>query len=1198
MRERWPWAAREPSEECRPSITGRAAGRAAEQRQVSTAAAVVAVAALGGMALARLPIVSHPLPERHRVLVTVLADLPRDALAAAVTRPLERGLLALPGAAAVASRTADGMVRLQLDTGWGADRDRLLAELDSRLAALDLDRGRLRVLRVEAGELNPQPLLEVAVLGGSAAARTAFAEEVLLPELARTAGLGRFETIGGQPLRATVRPWGAALAARGLTALDLVNRLEDLGRSLSAGRVRDGAAVRPLAVRELVTSLAGLRALAVPVGGGGATRLDELAAVDLAAESDGSWFRLDGRDGVLVRAFGARHGGVLAPAREARRRLASLLPRLPRGLRIAVVADRGIELQGALERLAIAAVAGWLLGGALLGFLLAPRALGAKVAPGAAGTKGAAGPSGAAAVSGRRGGRLVDLFGRLGVPATALVVAAATCVPPLACLAAAAVLGPAGLAADPVTIQLLALGGGLMAAQSLLAGWAVAGFRSGGGPAAVSGGTGGRKAWQAGTSTIAGTAAAVRQQAAAAAATGSSAVDERHSPEGSPGRSGPGRQTTRAAAGPGARTATVAWTLAAGWLVVAAALVCVKTCGGVLDAFCATPMTVLLAVLAASGVLCLTVLPIVAGRCRHTADTQDDGGKDELSAGAQKEAACSPAWSSAVLVAGTALAGLGLLGGGLLPRQLTPADPRVLSVDFHQPDDLSREAAERLGREIERAATALLGRALPAGALRRVTARTVGGADPLLAPEANSGVDGRLELGFADPAWSGAAGVVLARRLARDPGVAGVELRSTRGPGEGGNALSSAFGSRDGWLDLEVGGAVDGEAAARARLLVAGLAGRGWTVVPDPRRQRPGVAGLLAVSWDGDRLSRIGIRPSQLEPQLRAALGEVYAGRVEIAGVRPEVRLAPATVPRPELIPLRGAAELQGGRVVPLGALASVLRRQPAPALDRGQRQAVRRLRLLEIAGRRGGPLPPPLSGWGWGRGWPSSPPGGDGPVWPVGRAADLAQLGAQLRLAPSLWLALVFVALAAVSGSLRLAAVVPAAMAVALGGAVALLAAAGEELDLLSCLGCVPAMGLAAFTALAAMTAMAAKAPVPRRSPAAPPAAAASAPGPADGMSPRPEWCGAEGLDRRGRLALSGAGLVTVLPVLLASGAASVGLYRSPAIACLGGVLVCPFISELLVPALARLGGRPCPLGSSAPGAALGAGDGVKDAR
>ncbi len=225
-------------------------------------------------------------------------------------------------------------------------------------------------LSIEMTAGDPEPIVGVAVLGGgSGADRTAFARKLLLPELARLEGAGRVEAVGLTPRHVVVRPVSAALAARGLTAVDLVERLRPVGLAAPAGRARSGAAVRPLLVREEAVSLEALRALRIP-GPRGESVLGDVARISLEEVVDGASFRLDGRDGVLVRVFRAPEANAVALAARVRERTAEIATRTRAGLRLEVVEDRSREVAASLADLGSAALLGLLIGtGAIRIFL-------------------------------------------------------------------------------------------------------------------------------------------------------------------------------------------------------------------------------------------------------------------------------------------------------------------------------------------------------------------------------------------------------------------------------------------------------------------------------------------------------------------------------------------------------------------------------------------------------------------------------------------------------------------------------------------------------------------------------------------------------------------------------------------------------------------------------------------------------------
>ncbi|HEV7516960.1 MAG TPA: efflux RND transporter permease subunit [Thermoanaerobaculia bacterium] len=344
--------------------------RRAVERPVTTLLGALTVVVLGVFSLLRLPVSLLPALERPSLTVTATAPgSGRDEVMERITRPLEQRLGALSGVTRVASTTGDGFARVRIESEWQTDADRLRIEAERRLADLTVPGA---TLAVELAAADPEPIVEVAVFGDGGDARTAFAREVLAPELARLPGAGKIETLGLAPLHPVVRPQAAALAARGLTTADLVARLRPLGAALAAGRARSGAVARPLLVREDIPSLPALRSLRL-AGPRGESVLGDVALVSLEEVRDDSFFRRNGREGSLVRVFRAPEANAVALAARVRERVEALgLHGDPKGtgLRVEIAADRSAEVAEALTGLGTAALLGLALGVAVLRVLL------------------------------------------------------------------------------------------------------------------------------------------------------------------------------------------------------------------------------------------------------------------------------------------------------------------------------------------------------------------------------------------------------------------------------------------------------------------------------------------------------------------------------------------------------------------------------------------------------------------------------------------------------------------------------------------------------------------------------------------------------------------------------------------------------------------------------------------------------------
>ncbi|HEV7504771.1 MAG TPA: efflux RND transporter permease subunit [Thermoanaerobaculia bacterium] len=925
--------------------------RRAIERPVSTLLGALTVVVLGVFSLLRLPVSLLPALERPSLTITATAPgSAREQVLETVTRPLEQRLAALSGVTSVRSTTGDGYARVRIESEWQTDADRLRIEAERRLAGLEAPGA---TLAVELAAGDPEPIVEVAVFGGSGTSRAAFTREVLAPELARLEGAGKIETLGLSPLHPVVRPHAAALAARGLSTADLVARLKSVGAAVAAGRARAGAVIRPLLVREDAASLDALRALRI-AGPRGESVLGDVADVGLEEVRDDSFFRLDGKEGTLVRVFRAPEANAVALAAHVRERVATLSRRAGSGLKIEMAADRSAEVVAALKELGIAALLGLALGVAVLRFLL----------------------------------------GRWR-PTVALSVAV-----PASLLAAFSGFYLAGLSLDVVSLAGLALAAGMLVDSSIVVLEAIETARSRG----------------------------------------------EENPE-------------------VAGAMQIAMPVIAGFLATAVVFLPLIYLKGLARAFFGAQAFAIVASLAASLLFSLTVTPVLARSRSGSPSSPGEGGSEGAGEEGRGDEGLGRGRSPGretylrlldrvlsrrgaaglAVLAGIAVASLTLLALGLLPRELVPqAATRDVVVRYRLDRDLTPEASRQQGQAVEaRTAASLAG--LPAS---RLAVQLPGATDAATGSDVDREETGRIELRFANPQAAAQGRRQLQTALARLPGVeVWVEPRAS--------AFVEAIERTGRRLEVVASAATPDRAAALAgrtseRLRQAGLHESG------SRRDGPTPAVLLA--WDVPRLAALTVTSAGrdgLEEQVREGLGDQTAGRVRMEGVEPEVLVHPTEPQDPSLIPVLIPATSGSGGVVPLGAVARLAAGSRPPALEReGGIPAVRR--SYEGLGRRD---PDALLA--------GLAKAADEEVAPAGQALELRRAFGQLRLALALSLILVFLTVAALYESLVTPLVVMSTVPVALGGALGLLALAGQSLNILSFLGLILLAGIVVNNAI-----------------------------------------------------------------------------------------------------------------------------------
>jgi HAE1 family hydrophobic/amphiphilic exporter-1 len=267
---------------------------------------------------------------------------------------------------------------------------------------------------------------------------------------------------------------------------------------------------------------------------------------------------------------------------------------------------------------------------------------------------------------------------------------------------------------------------------------------------------------------------------------------------------------------------------------------------------------------------------------------------------------------------------------------------------------------------------------------------------------------------------------------------------------------------------VEVSASTPERSRALATRVAEALAGAG--IPPHPVRRGGGRIQGLAGHVPAFRLAWHPLHRgspaevSALSDQVKAGLGEVDVGRVEIDGVEPALRLLATTPADLALLPVRvkaaddegssdeGSSDegSSGARIVPLSALADIdLDYRPPP----DERRNGRATRLLELPqGTDIETVEAILAGL---------PLGVDEAASLGGETRELRRAFQQLRLALGLALVLVFLTVAALYESLALPLAVMTTVPVAGAGAVGALAATGGSLNVMSFLGIILLTGI-----------------------------------------------------------------------------------------------------------------------------------------
>lgn len=312
----------------------------------------------GLIAYQQLPLREYP--DIDAPIITVRADFPgasAEIVEREVTQRLEDRIAGIDGIRYIQSVSRDGTSTITVEFNLNRDID---------AAANDIREAVSRVVRFLPNEVDPPQVTKAdadatPILWMNLSSTTLDGLE--LPDFARRYLVDRLSVVDGVAIvrvggarRYAMRVWvdREALAARGLTVVDIEEALRRENVELPAGRIDstdrefrvrvDRAYQTPEDFAALVIRRADNQHL---------IRLGEVAEVVLGADSDRTEFRANGRDMVGLGIIRQANANVLDVAQGVRRVVDDLQDQLPPGTELAVTYDSSIFIEGAIREVFI-----------------------------------------------------------------------------------------------------------------------------------------------------------------------------------------------------------------------------------------------------------------------------------------------------------------------------------------------------------------------------------------------------------------------------------------------------------------------------------------------------------------------------------------------------------------------------------------------------------------------------------------------------------------------------------------------------------------------------------------------------------------------------------------------------------------------------------------------------------------------------
>ena len=313
----------------------------------------------GLVSLERLSTREYPDIDRPMVSVsTNYSGASASVIETKITQVIEDTVSGIEGILKIESDSEDERSQVRIEFDIERDIDAAANDVRDRvsrvLGILPTESDPPQIIKADASA-DPVMLISFSSDNMTMLEVTDYAERYLVDRLSTIPGVARVGLGGAR--RHAMRIWvdRQALAARKLTVGDIEAALRRENIELPAGRLQSGT--REFSLRTLVglENEQDFRNLVIARGGDGhLVRLGEIANVQLAAESERTITRFNGRIGIGISVEAQSTGNTLAIVRGVRAELDRIRETLPPGSYMGIGQDNGVAIEAALHEVVIA----------------------------------------------------------------------------------------------------------------------------------------------------------------------------------------------------------------------------------------------------------------------------------------------------------------------------------------------------------------------------------------------------------------------------------------------------------------------------------------------------------------------------------------------------------------------------------------------------------------------------------------------------------------------------------------------------------------------------------------------------------------------------------------------------------------------------------------------------------------------------
>jgi multidrug efflux pump len=311
------------------------------------------IVAAGLMSLSRLPV--RELPDTDAASVTVATAWPGaapEAVDSQITERIESAISGVSGATRIDSSSSRGLSRTVILFSDGIDVDQASNDVRAAVARV------VGALPDEAGEPtvfknddDADPIMRLSVISDRMTREdlTDYTQRFILDRLATLPGVASVDVSGGRTpaLRVALDP--KAMAARRLTATEIIDALAAANVELPAGQITSASRVFQLRADTRLRDPQDFRELVIKMVDGAPVRLGDVALIEKGPLNTDSNVRSEGKPAIGITVQRQSQSNVVAISTAVRAEVDIISADLPQGMSLAISSDDAVFIRASMQ---------------------------------------------------------------------------------------------------------------------------------------------------------------------------------------------------------------------------------------------------------------------------------------------------------------------------------------------------------------------------------------------------------------------------------------------------------------------------------------------------------------------------------------------------------------------------------------------------------------------------------------------------------------------------------------------------------------------------------------------------------------------------------------------------------------------------------------------------------------------------------